>query len=570
MTLHDEYDILGIYNGAFATVYKARHKSLGYVRAIKELKDAIFSEDDKAYKTFIKECRVLMQIGNGNCPNIVKMYSPRLLGNHAVVEMDFVEGPTLTKYLCQNHFMPIAEVMRLIKEIGGALAYCHHDIYKFLMKPTEDYLKCDPNDATKYVIDAQQERDLIKKYRVVHNDIHSGNVMRRDHDGSFLLLDFGLAIQNGHAVKSSSRNQGAYEYKAPEKWDMALSADVPPQCDIYSFGVLLFEALTGRVPFELDTNKFINELAAQNEMRRLHCNAPVPAIEPLRRQAFLKAHPGQLWEKDYPDWLEQMVLKCLSKKPSDRYADAYELMEDFNRHIEQEKNTDSTQVAKLQQQLLEAQQQLKKERKTNENLSNENKRLSLRNKELREKLNKADYNEENTPWGWMIAICVLLGTTLGLLFSDTSGRDRLSYLNSLMPWYSTDTISTLQPTATIDTTWVEHNQALTDGNGMTINLKLKINHMRGRKMDVIAYFYDENGNPLKDRNNLYTSGNYVSTRTTITPTDETETFDDVKLSIPYGEFHLRVYTPQILRYKICLVDRQTNQKFYVEIGRAHV
>ena len=133
MTFHDEYEILDISEGSYAIVYKARHKRLGYVRAVKELKNAVLNEDSAVYKKFLKECQLLMQIGNGNCPGIVKMYNPRLLGNRAVVEMDYVQGETLTQYLNRHQFMPIAEVMRMISDIGGALAYCHHDIYRFLM-----------------------------------------------------------------------------------------------------------------------------------------------------------------------------------------------------------------------------------------------------------------------------------------------------------------------------------------------------------------------------------------------------------------------------------------------------
>lgn len=574
MTLNDEYDILGIYNGAFATVYKARHRRLGYVRAVKELKDAIISEQDRAYQTFLKECKVLMQIGNGYCPNIVRMYSPRLLGNHAVVEMDFIEGPTLVKYLNDNHFMPIDEVMRLIKEIGGALAYCHHDIYKFLMNPSEDHLNRDPNDATKYVITSQKERELINKYRIVHNDIHSGNVMRRNQDGSYVLLDFGLAIQNGHAVKSSSRNQGAYEYKAPEKWDMALSDDVPPQCDIYSFGILLFEALTGRVPFEFDPDKFSNELAAQNEMRRLHHTEPVPAIEPLRRKAFHKTKPTLAWIKDYPDWLEQMVQKCLAKDPADRYADAYELMEDFNRHSATAPTTDTQREEELQHKV----EQLEKEiarLKQNGGITS----LAEFPKPKAE-TPKPETNEKKEPVkpspkrsrGWMIAAILAF---VGLCIAIGVIALQNDYTPPPMPEPEEEEEEVIEeskgPSATVENVWVSQNQSSDYGVGMTIHVKFNVKQMMSRELMVLAYFYDSNNNKLIDTNHDICSkygtdgenDSQVCVSKTMTPSYEDSHYDDLELFIPYGELHqTKNEGPKTLKFKISMRDKEAKEFIY--------
>lgn len=334
MAFLQDYQSLGVIGrGAFATIYKVKHLDLEYVRALKVLKDDVISEEDKAYKTFVKECRVLLKIGNGCHPNIVRIYQPRLVQNRAMVEMDFVNGCTVLDYLKEHHFMPIDEVMRMFKQIGGALAYCHYDIYQDLMSVEEDHLQCDPADARRFLIDDVKRYELIDKYRVIHNDLHSNNVMRRNYDGNYVLLDFGLSIQDHHAVKSSSRQGGAPEYKSPEKWDNDRVETT--QNDIYSFGVLMYEVLAGRVPFELDTETYaVDELKALNTIRKQHCEQAPPAIEPLRRMAYEAAHPGAgaTWQKDYPDWLEQMVMKCLAKTPEYRYADARQMMDDFNRY----------------------------------------------------------------------------------------------------------------------------------------------------------------------------------------------------------------------------------------------
>ncbi len=332
-SINDEYEkLMLIGQGSFANIWKVRHKQLDYVRALKVSKEVVANERDKAYLQFLKECKVLLKIGNGGHPNIVRIYQPRLLDGCASVEMDYVKGVTLSKYLERERFMPMYEVYRFIAEIGGALAYCHHDIYEFLMNPDVDDLTPDPDDGQHYLIDPETERRLVAKYAVTHNDLHSNNVMRRDYDGHYVLLDFGLAILGGEAVKSSSRHGGALEYMAPEKFDD--NSVITTQSDVYSFGVLMYEALAGRVPFVLDQRRFSsNPVQAQYDIMQQHKTALPPSIEALRGEAFQKAHPGQVYKKDYPDWLEAMIKKCLEKNPADRYADAKELMNEYKRRV---------------------------------------------------------------------------------------------------------------------------------------------------------------------------------------------------------------------------------------------
>ena len=331
----DQYEKLRLIgNGAFASIWKVRHRELGYIRAIKESKELVTDEHDKAYQTFLKECAVLLRLGNGGHPNIVRIYEPRLIDNRATVEMDFIQGETLNDYLARVRFMPIDEVMRFVREIVGALAYCHVDIYKYLMSPETDELEPDPADATRYLITPFKERELVKKYGVTHNDLHSNNIMRRDVDGSFVLLDFGLSVQDGQAVKSSARNDGALEYLAPEKWEPGkFPQGIGPWTDVYSLGILLYEVLAGRVPFPLDPQAMAGE-QARHELYTHHMQDTPPPIEPLRKAAFEATHPDEAWTKDYPRWLENIILRCLAKDPNDRYANAREVLDDINAHAE--------------------------------------------------------------------------------------------------------------------------------------------------------------------------------------------------------------------------------------------
>lgn len=321
--------------GANAHVYKVRHAELGYVRAIKILNEDIESKEERAYQAFLKECKTLLAIGNGAHPNIIRIYGPDLIDNHAIVEMDYVEGVTLDSYIKEKGFLDYEEVKTFIHDIVGALAYAHHNIYKFLMNPEEDALDIDPNDGRKFLISDEKEAELVKKYGIAHNDLHSNNVMRRDYDGSFVLLDFGLAVQDGECIKSSRKSDGHPEYMAPEKFD---SGDITPRSDVYSLGVLIYEALTGRPPFILDYDSEgkVSYPALSKICNEHHNQAPL-AILPLRKIAFERQIPGAVYERDYPEWLDVVVMKCLAKNPDDRYSDAKELLDDINWYISHDK-----------------------------------------------------------------------------------------------------------------------------------------------------------------------------------------------------------------------------------------
>ncbi len=314
----EEYEKLRMLGkGSFASVYKVRHHDLGYIRAIKVSNEVIDDENDRAYKTFLNECRVLLKIGNGCHPNIVRIYQPRLIANKAIVEMDYIDGITLCDYLQRHKFVEYDEVARFAREIVGAMAYCHVDLYKFLMDPDADDLQPDPSDGSRYLIDSQKESQLIAKYCVNHNDLHSNNIMRRNYDGSFVLLDFGLAIQDNHCVKSSSRARGAHEYSSPEK---LRGETITSASDVYSLGILLYEILAGRVPFPMDTEK--SEEVAVYEVYKEQTEQTPPPIEPLRKAAFEKAYPGETYTRDYPEALDYIIMKCLEKDPKNRYPDA--------------------------------------------------------------------------------------------------------------------------------------------------------------------------------------------------------------------------------------------------------
>ena len=331
MPFLQEYTMLDeLGKGGFATVYKVRHNELGYIRAVRVLNETIVDANSPTYQKFLRECKVLLRLGNGNHPNIVHIYQPRLLDNKALVEMDYVDGQDIMHYLKQKkNFVPVEEVIRMALQMSSALAYCHEDIYRFCMDRDLDNLQDDPNDGSKVLLDDKTRQHLIAKYKVIHNDIHSGNIMRRE-DGNFVLLDFGLAINGDEVVRSSRHANGAPEFKSPEKWDD--DSVLSEQSDIYSFGVVMFQYLAGRVPFPYNTK--ISSHKAEYELGEAHQKATPPSIEMLRKESFEVKHKGEEYTKDYPQWLEDVILKCLQKKPNDRFKNGKELYEYISAQIE--------------------------------------------------------------------------------------------------------------------------------------------------------------------------------------------------------------------------------------------
>ena len=344
MIFLNEYTILGeLGKGGFAKVFKIRHNELGYLRAIRVLNEPITDEHSKTYQKFLRECKVLLRLGNGNHRNIVHIYQPRLLENHALVEMDFVDGMDISRYLKENgNYLPVSEVLQMVDEMSSALAYCHEDIYKFCIDPDEDQLECDPYDGSKWIIDDNTRRHLINKYKVIHNDIHSGNIMRRD-DGSFVLLDFGLAIEGEEVVKSSSRHDnGAPEYMSPEKWDN--ETVLSEQSDIYSFGVVMYEYLAGRVPFVCKGNSFNDRKQLYEAIKN---KIGLPSISELRSSFYEQKYPGKVFKKDYPEWLEEAILKCLQIDPAKRFRNGKELRDFIISHQQADSTINSKTVESL-------------------------------------------------------------------------------------------------------------------------------------------------------------------------------------------------------------------------------
>ena len=249
--------------GGMATVFKAYHASLDRYVALKVLHPA-FNQDPNFEARFQREARVVAKLEH---PNIVPIYDYAEHEKRPYLVMKFIEGITLKARMDQGS-LSSDEITRIVDAVGSALAYAH-------------------------------------KQGVLHRDIKPSNVLMAT-DGQIYLADFGLAriAQSGESTLSSDMIMGTPQYISPEQ--AMGKADLDQRTDLYSFGVMLYEMVVGKVPFNADTPfSIIHD----------HIYSPLPL-------------PGVV-NPSVPEPVERVLLKALAKERDDRFDDATRLVEAF-------------------------------------------------------------------------------------------------------------------------------------------------------------------------------------------------------------------------------------------------
>ena len=275
--------------GGQGSVYKGRRIGEIFV-AVKILPTPIHteSEDDKNFKNFTNEVEKLKKVNENPNPHVVKILNSGITesGSLPFIEMEFIEGPDLEELLKKPNdpIFIIPEIIKVANQLASALAHCH-------------------------------------QVSVKHGDIKSNNVKFNIQTGNYVLLDFGLAIMSDEQRRDSLKNAGAVEFMAPEQNEGIML----PQSDIYSYGIILYELLAGVVPFPLTDNGN----SARNNVMIAHIEMPLPDLLKQRRQNLPQDWPEEKKEREMhvPEWLLELVKKCLEKKPQDRYADGMELQQ---------------------------------------------------------------------------------------------------------------------------------------------------------------------------------------------------------------------------------------------------
>ena len=261
--LEDRYEILEtIGEGGMAIVFRALDHRLNRYVAVKIMREEM-AKDEEFRRRFCAESHAVAMLSN---PNIVSVYDVSHSDEREFIVMELISGITLKQYMDKKGALDWKEVVHFSKQITRALAHAH-------------------------------ERGII------HRDIKPQNIMLL-RDGTLKVADFGIAALENEVYENNGQTIGSIHYIAPEQ-ARGLSPDA--RSDIYSLGVVMYEMLSGRLPYTGDT---LAEIAVK------HMNAKP---EPLRN-----TFPS------IPVELERIVLKAMNSDLNERYQTAGELLEDLD------------------------------------------------------------------------------------------------------------------------------------------------------------------------------------------------------------------------------------------------
>jgi len=259
--LAGEYEILEkIGSGGMATVYKAKQVKLDRIVALKVMY-ANLTHDEELCRRFHREAQAAARL---NHPNIITVYDQGAVDSFHYIAMGYLEGIDLRDRVKQNGPLPVEETVQIMISISKALAYIH-------------------------------------KNGLVHRDIKSANVFLA-REGRPVLMDFGIVhMQSGGTLTQLGTIIGTPEYMSPEQ---ARGETVDHRSDLYSLGVVMYECLTGRLPFKSETL-----------LGTIH---QINNVDPV--------DPGTI-RKDLPGPLRDTLIKALSKKPEQRFDTCVQLVD---------------------------------------------------------------------------------------------------------------------------------------------------------------------------------------------------------------------------------------------------
>jgi eukaryotic-like serine/threonine-protein kinase len=257
-------------SGGMANVYLAEDEDLGRRVAIKILNER-YANDDLFIERFRREAKSAAGLSH---PNIVSIYDRGEAEGTYYIAMEVIEGRSLKELILTRGALPLGQAIAYAKQLLEALRFAHrHGIIHRDIKP--------------------------------HNVLISTDERAKRHETRLKVTDFGIARHGASQMTEAGSIMGTAQYLSPEQ---ARGAPVTAASDLYSAGVVLYEMLTGKVPFNGDS-------AIEIAMKHVN-EAPKP--------------PSHL-RPEVPPELDKVVLRALAKQPEDRYQTAEDFIEDLER-----------------------------------------------------------------------------------------------------------------------------------------------------------------------------------------------------------------------------------------------
>ena len=282
--INDRYQIIRtIGEGGMANVYLAYDTILDRNVAVKILRGDL-ANDEKFVRRFQREA---ISASSLNHPNIVEMYDVGEDDGKYFIVMEYLEGQTLKSLIKRRGHLTLAEVIDIMLQLTSGLA-CAHDSY------------------------------------IIHRDIKPQNVLILE-DGKVKITDFGIAMAlNSNELTQTNSVMGSVHYLPPEQ---ANGSGASIKSDIYSLGILMYELLTGKLPFK-------GENAVEIAIKQMR--DPIPSVCDFN--------------SEIPQSIENIILKAAAKNPKNRYENVMEMHEDLETALDKSRADEKKLVYKYPEQ----------------------------------------------------------------------------------------------------------------------------------------------------------------------------------------------------------------------------
>ena len=363
--INDRYQIVkSIGEGGMANVYLAYDTILERHVAVKVLRGDL-ATDEKFVRRFQREALSASSLSH---PNIVEVYDVGEDNGIYYIVMEYIEGKHLKQLIKKRGKLTTEEVIDIMLQITDGIA-CAHDSY------------------------------------IIHRDIKPQNIMILD-NGIVKITDFGIAMAlNSTQLTQTNSVMGSVHYLPPEQ---ASGKGCTIQSDIYSMGILMYELLTGTLPYKGDNAV---------EIALKHLKEPLPSI----REEL----------PDLPQSVENIILKATAKNPKNRYADARSMHEDLKTCLDENRKNEPKVIYKFPE--FDEAETIKKEKaieKTMDfsDLSEKTKEKEIEVKQITEKDLKKKENKTLLVLGGILAALAVITACIVLLLPKLTSFNKLSSL----------------------------------------------------------------------------------------------------------------------------------------------